>query len=228
LILDDKRMVLRTTERPEFLLRLEELLRSYGDADRPGLVVQARPAPEAKLGIVDVDDEAFQRRFLAGSGGHDAWWHGFQSAVGAKPTFHGIASLPMREQFSWVCEVHRDAHFIAGLWRFPELAGPQGKAVPVVADFHAGFFNDFFKVVVSTLEAEGSSLKFETTATLVHADQLCFAGKSDFGNPSVIASPLSVENLQWPITACEVGTPAWMAQAKIMARALAGAYGQKL
>ena len=75
MILDDKRVVLRTTERPEFLLRFEELMRSYGDADRPGLVVQARPAPEAKLGIVDVDDEAFQRRFLAGSGGHDAWWH---------------------------------------------------------------------------------------------------------------------------------------------------------
>lgn len=228
MILDDKRVVLRTTRRPEFLLRLEELLRSFGDADRPALVVQARPAPETKLAMVDVDDEAFQRRFLAGSGQRDAWWDGFQSSVGAKPTFHGIASLPMRAQPSWVCEVHRDAHFIAGLRRFPELAGPQGKAVPVVADFHAAFFNDFFKVVASTLQAEGSSLKFETTATLIHADQLYFAGKSDFGNPSIIASPLSIENLQWPIVACEVGTPAWMAQAKVMARALAGAYGAKL
>jgi len=36
LILDDKRVVLRTTERPEFLLRLEELLRNYGHADRMG------------------------------------------------------------------------------------------------------------------------------------------------------------------------------------------------
>ena len=65
MILDDKWVVLRTRDRPELLLRLEELVRSYGHADRPGLVVQARPATEAKLGMVDVDDEAFQRRFLS-------------------------------------------------------------------------------------------------------------------------------------------------------------------
>ena len=124
--------------------------------------------------------------------------------------------------------MHRDGHFIAGLWQFPDLPDPQGKAVPVIADFHAGFFNDFFNVVASTLQLENSTLKFETTATLVHADQLHFAGKSAFGSHSIIAAPLSVQNLQWPIAVCELGTPAWMAQAKIMGRALAGAYGAKL
>ena len=45
-ILDDKRVVLRTTESPEFLFRLEELLRSYENAHRQGLAVQARPVPD--------------------------------------------------------------------------------------------------------------------------------------------------------------------------------------
>jgi hypothetical protein len=225
LILDDKRVALRLSGQPEFLLRLDHLLWVYGTSDRAGLVVQARPAQGANFAGVNVHDQALQQRFLAGAGDHATWWNGFRSMTAAMRTFHGVASLSSRDQPSWVFEVHRDGHFIAGLWKFPELPGSNGTSVPVIADFHAGVFDDFFTIVAATVQLSSGPVPFEVTATLVHADQLHFASKSDWGGQHRISSaPLSVENLQWPVIPCELGTSAWTACAKTMGEALTGAY----
>src|SRR6266566_1654081 len=117
MLIDDKQAALRLAGRPEFILRVEEFLAAYNPKGLPALLVQARPA----LGVrhpLDVEDADVQRRFLAGAGGQAAWWESFRAMSRAKPTFHGIASLPNWEAPAWACEAHRDAHFVAGVWRF--------------------------------------------------------------------------------------------------------------
>src|SRR5437879_4357645 len=97
-ILDDKLLSLRLESRPEFLLRLAEFLHFYEVADRPALVVQARVAPGTQAGAVDVNDPEVQARFRAGVRTNIDWWQGFRPMTAVQATFHGIASLPTREQ----------------------------------------------------------------------------------------------------------------------------------
>jgi hypothetical protein len=137
-------------------------------------------------------------------------------------TFHGIASLPAREQPAWAAEAHRDGHFIAGIWRFPEFA-VRGSNVPSLADFYADVFSDFFQLVASTLQVGSEPPKYEVTASLVHAPKLHYAMRSFGGH--VIRDPLTIDHLQWPIAAARVGTPEWMSLAVQMGKALTGAYG---
>jgi len=222
-ILDDKLLSLRLASRPEFQLRLAEFLHSYGVADLPALVVQARQVPDSQSGAVDVDDPEVQKRFLAGVGSKDGWWQGFRSMTAVRATFHGIASLPAREQPAWAAEAHRDGHFIAGIWRFPELP-VGGSNVPVLADFYLGMFNDFFRLVVSTLQPASEPPTYEATATLVRAPGLHYGTRSHYGIEHVVG-PLTIDNLQWPIAAARVGTPEWTSLAAQMGKALAGAYG---
>ena len=223
-ILDDKLFSLRLASRPEFQLRLAEFLHSYGSADRPALVVQARQAPDSQSGAVDVDDPEVQKRFLAGVGSKDGWWQGFRSMTAVRATFHGIASLPAREQPAWAAEAHRDGHFIAGIWRFPEFSIRDSK-VFALADFYVGMFNDFFQLVVSTLQAGSEPPEYEVTASLVRAPALHYARRSGFGSECVIDGPLTIDNLQWPIAAARVGTPKWTSLGAQMGKALTGAYG---
>jgi len=223
-ILDDKLLLLRLASRPEFLLRLAEFLHSYGVTERPSLVVQARRVPNSEPGTVDIGDSEVQKRFLAGVQSTDGWWQGFTSMSVVKATFHGVASLPAREEPAWAAEAHRDGHFIAGIWRFPELS-LRGSNVPALANFYVGIFNDFFRLVASTLQAGSNSPQYEVTATLVRAAELHYATRSNFGGPDILKEPLTIDNLQWPIATAKVGTPEWMSLAVQMGEALTGAYG---
>ena len=224
-ILDDKLLSLRLANRPEFHLRLAEFLQSYRVADRPALVVQARLDPDTRGNAVDVDDPEVQARFLAGVQTDNDWWQGFRSVAAAQATFHGIASLPSAEQPTWASEMHRDGHFVAGCWRFPEFS-VRGSKVSGVADFYVAMFDDFFQLLVSTLQAGSEPPKYEVTATLVCAPKLYYAKRSHFGGQYVVfEDPLTTENLQWPVAAARVGTPEWTLLAAQMGKALTGAYG---
>ena len=222
-ILDDKLLALRLGSRPEFRLRLAEFLHSHSAADRPALVVQARQAPDSEASPVDVNDPEVQKRFLAGVRSNDRWWQGFRAMSAIKPTFHGIASLPSREQPAWAAEAHRDGHYVAGVWRFPELS-VRGSNVPVLADFFVGMFTDFSQLVALTLQSGSESPYYELTATLVRASELHYATQSRFRFQQVV-SPLTIENLQWPIAVAQVGTSEWTTLALQMGVALTGAYG---
>lgn len=224
-ILDDKLLSLRLESRPEFQLRLAEFLHSYGVTDRPALVIQARRAPGTEGGAVDVDDPEVQAGFLSGVHTNEGWWQGFRSMTAAQPTFHGIASLPTREQPAWAAEMHRDSHFIAGIWKFPEFP-VGGSNVPALANFHVAMFDHFFQLVTSTLKAGNEPPTYEVTASLVRAPQLHYA-RSHFGGHAV-QGPLKIDNLQWPIAAARVGTPEWTLLAAQMSKALTGAYGDTL
>ena len=223
-ILDDKLLQLRLASRPEFLLRLAEFLHSYGVTKRPSLVVQARRVPDSEPGTMDIGDSEVQKRFLAGVQGENGWWQGFTSMNRVKATFHGIASLPASEEPAWAAEAHRDGHFIAGIWTFPEFSLRDSK-VPALVDFYAGIFNDFFQLVASTLQTGSDSPQYEVTATLVRAAELHYATRSNFGGQHVLKKPLTIDNLQWPIATANVGTLEWMSLAAQMGKALTGAYG---
>ncbi|MEO8107465.1 MAG: hypothetical protein ABI886_09810 [Betaproteobacteria bacterium] len=226
MILDDKALALRLSNRPEFLLRLVEFLQTYDVSAKAALVIQARPAPDSTSGAVDIDDARLQKRFLAGAEAADPWWQGFHSMIRAKPTFHGIASLPAHEQPAWASEVHRDGHFIAGVWKFPDLPSGRGAEVKVIPAFYVDMFTDFFKLVASTLQLSDGTAPYEATATLVQAPELHFAQQTQFNNNyAVSAKPLTIDNLQWPVSTAEVGTPHWAALATRMGKALTGAYG---
>ncbi len=224
MLIDDKRAVLRLTSQPEFVLRLDEFLVAHNPAGAPALVVQAKPA----MGVshrLNVDDPEIQRRFSGGAGGQDGWWYSFRATSRVKPTFHGIASLPASSEPGWASEAHWDAHFIAGTWAFPEF-DRGGVRVSALADFYGKLFEDFFTVVQSTLMLGDTPIKCEATATVVGARQLHFARKSDWGDQyGLSATPLQLDNLQFPVYQAEVGTAGWTATPAVMAQALCGAYG---
>lgn len=222
-LLDDKLVSVRLRDRPEFLLRLAEFLQSYGAADRPSLVLQARQAPDADArSAIDVNDREMQKRFLAGVQTNNGWWQGFHSMIAPRPTFHGIAGLPARDHPGWAAEVHRDCHFVAGIWRFPEVP-VRDASVLALADFYADMFDDFFQLVASTLQATSAPPRYEVTATLLGVPELHYVTESRLGGRRVVA-PLTINTLQWPVAAANVGTPEWMSLATQMGEALTGAY----
>jgi hypothetical protein len=223
-ILGDKLISLRLSEHPEFHLRLEEFLHSYHVGERPALVVQARPTRDSPFAEIDLSDTNLQSRFSTGVRNNLPWWQGFQSMVAAKRTFHGIASLPIRDQPHWASEVHRDGHFIAGVWKFPQLA-ERGTSVDALADFYVGMFEDFFKLVELTLGRIAEPPLYDATWSLTHAPRLHYASPSMFGQFNVTATPLQIPHLQWSVAKALVGTPEWGQLAAKMGQALTGAYG---
>jgi hypothetical protein len=224
MILDDPRVALRLREHPELLLRLDEFREAYGW--ETALVVQAAPAQTHAVRL-DVTLPAIEQALLAGATRRPAWWDGLRAASRVRTTLHGIASLPVWANPQWACEAHRDGHFIAGVARFPEMHAASGATLPCIADFYASFFQDFFEVVKSTLQAASlAGVSYLATWTLLEAPALHYGRKSDFGtNYSVAGSPLGVRNLQAPVIAAEVGSSAWDWAAIDMGRALCGAYG---
>jgi len=221
MLLDDKRLAMRLGAYPELLLRLDEL-RANQDWET-ALVVQAAPVRTLRL---DVSLPAVEQALLRGATPRRAWWDGLRANSKSKTTLHGIASLPIWGKPGWACEAHRDGHFIAGVARFPELPTSNG-AVPVIADFYASFFQDFFEVVKSTLSAgQVGPVMYCATWTLVNAPALHYGHKAEHGDSYVVgAPPLAVRNLQAPAVEAEVGSPAWDWLAIDMGRALCGAYG---
>lgn len=222
-ILDDKLLSLRLARHPEFHVRLVEFLHSYRIVEQPALVVQARPAHGSASTGVDVDDGNLQNRFRTGVADTSTWWEGFRSMVATRRTFHGIASLPNRENPTWASEVHRDGHFIAGIWKFPELSiGP--KTADVVADFYLSIFADFVHLIELTLDPHANQPRYDATWTLVGAEKLHYASRSIFHQFNVSAPPPHIPHLQWTISEATVGTQEWKRIADLMGQALAGAY----
>jgi hypothetical protein len=224
-ILSDKLISLRLSAYPEFHLRLEEFLCAYHVGERPALIVQARPAHGSTFSHVDVDDTNLQSRFVAGVPTNNTpWWDGFRSMVAIRRTFHGIGSLPTREQPHWASEVHRDGHFIAGVWKYPQLPA-QNINVDVLGDFYADMFGDLFRLVESTLEGMGQQPPYHATWTLTQAPKLHYASPSMFGRFTITAPPLEIPHLQSLVSTASVGMPEWMELSAQMGQALTGAYG---
>lgn len=224
-ILDDKLLSVRLSSRPEFLLRLAEFVHSYAVADRPSLVIQARPVPGSEASELGVGNLEAQKRLLAGVPSDDGFWQGFRSMTAVIPTFHGVAGLPSREQPAWAAEMHRDGHFIAGIWKFPQFPH-RGSSMPALADFFVGMFRDFFQLVAAVLQAGSDGPVYEATATLVRAADIGYARRSFFGRHDAASEPLKIDNLQWPVAVARVGTPEWTSLASRMGAALTGAYGE--
>jgi hypothetical protein len=220
-LFDDPLLSLRLRQQPEFLLRLAEFLQSYR-VSSSALVLQARPAQHLQGGL-NVGDPELQKRFLAGAASDDGWWQGFRAMCAVTSTFHGIAGLPSREDPHWAIEAHHDGHFIAGVWEFPTY--PAGdSSVRAVAEFFVEMFSNFFHVVASTLHVADGTLTYETTATLVKANDLHYVTDSRF-RMRMLSKPLAIENLQWPIASASVGSEDWAALGQKMGIALTGAYG---
>lgn len=218
-VMDDKYLTLRFASQPEFLLRLDDFVASYALTDRPALIVQARPKGPEPIPESVVDKDAFKR----GVATQIAWWYGFRSRVGHVATFHGTASLPSEQSPKWASELHRDGHFIAGVWEFPDLPR-QGNRVSVLAHFYVELFEHFVTIVNQTLAPLVTKPEYVLTATLTNARSLHFSRKSDFGSDMVFP-PSGKANLQWPIFAATVGSEQWSSAAVAMGEALLGASG---
>jgi hypothetical protein len=212
-VLDDKLISLRLRARPEFLARLAEFLATYGDAERAALVVQAAPTQDGQDHSIAVEDINLQNRFREGVTTDNGWWQGFRSQVAVIPTFHGIASLPAREQPAWASEMHYDGHFIAGVWSFPE-----GN---FIVDFYAEMLTDFLRLIENVV---GPDLSYDVTWTLTNASRLQYKlSRSRLLGTSI--RPVPVQHLQAPIRTEKVGTPGWRSLGMRMQRAFTGAYG---
>lgn len=216
---EDRYVALRLASEPEFILRLDEFVKARGLTEMPALIVQARPvATDSGVGTMLVTDR--QARFLKGVPSDNFWWNGFQALQGPAPTFHGIAALRDSFRPTWASEMHGDGHFIAGLWKFPDLPSAQ-ESVPALAEFHGAMFADFLSVVAATV---GTQVRYRTTATLVNAPLVAFARQWG-GGIGAMSTRLTIQTLQWQIYEADLGTESWTAIGPEMTRALAGAFG---
>lgn len=154
MLTENKRALLRLQGRPEFAVRHDELVEFHGHEGALGLVIQARPLSASWL---DLADAQIEKRVLAGAGTQAGWWDSFRSATRGKPTLNGIASLPSWDKPSWALEAHRDGHFIAGIWTFPDINrgdGSQTKAMPV---FYSAAIKDFLTIGASVVTLPSSA-----------------------------------------------------------------------
>lgn len=223
MITNDPILQLRLKGHPEMLARLAEFISMYGLAERPALILQARPSDPLEKDVLQ--DPNIGRRLTAGARDRPAWWHGFQTGTAVQPTFHGLAAISNRGDPTWASELHRDGHFIAGLWEF--FSQPyKNQEVLCVPDFFDDAITDFFALVRKTLGRDGVTYHF--TGTLCLAGKLYYLGQSDFGSQHVIRhDPLPLPHLQWPVVRATVGDSQYEDVANGMAIALAAAYGQK-
>lgn len=225
MIVEDPYLRLSLEKRPEFLLRLEELAHRYSLEERPALVLQARPAPEAVLPGDLTSDPKTVSRFTSGIQTSNGWWQGFRSRIGESGCFRGVVSLPTYGDVSWASEMHHDGHFVAGVWRFPEEVHRGNQAVLVIPNFFANAFSDFFALIANTLSGvNGKPLQYEVTATLLNAVKLHYGGDEFTSHLRITGRPTTLRHVQWPIKVAEVGTPEWSATGKATGASLKYAF----
>jgi hypothetical protein len=102
----------------------------------------------------------------------------------------------------WVTEIHRDGHFIAGLWNFPDQppsAREKGKAV---ADFYADAFSDFGYVAGKVAGANSYIGPMVVTCTMLRSDELPLIA----GPHQVVAPAVRRKQLRWPLIALDAPT----------------------
>lgn len=215
MILDDKLLQLRLQDAPEFLLRLHEVLVTWGLNEKPGLFLQARPAPASGLAL-DVDMPAVVDVLREGAEGQDNWWNGFESHQ-VQRSFHGVTGLTNWSEPDWLVEVHHDGHSLAGIWSFP-----QDKELTIPA-WYDQFFLQFFELVARLARAGGLAGDFQVTATIVNANKLRFVARGHTGF-AVAGQPCALKNVQWPVHSAPVGTPQWTKLARVLSAGIAGAY----
>jgi hypothetical protein len=225
MLIDDKRALLRLHGRPEFAVRHDEFVEFHGHESALGLVIQARPLSATWL---DLSDAQIEKRVLAGGGSEAKWWDSFRSATRCKPTLHGIASLPSWDKPTWALEAHRDGHFIAGIWTFPDFDRGDVSQTKVMPEFYSAAIHDFFTVVQSVLQPNEPPHAYEVTGTVSGATKLPFLKLSDLGGQYVRGSgPLTTDIVQLPVYEGTPGSQDWQQSAQALASALCGAWGQK-
>jgi len=220
MILEDKLVYLRLSEHPELLARLAEFVHFYELVDRAALIAQARPTNGLRI---DLDDVKVVNVFRTGVATSTTWWDGFRSMIAPRRTMHGLGSLPDRDAPAWGSELHSDGHFIAGIWRYPEMH-VDDREVEVMADFYVDFLADFGLLVESTLQHLADQQKYYLTWTLINASKLYYANRSMFGQLAVRRRPLAIANVQSIVWTATPGTPDWTSALKQMGASLLGAY----
>ena len=224
MIIDDKAAMLRLTAYPEFALRHDEFVSSYGRSGLPGLTVQLRPVEQGT--VLNLDDSALLARLSTGAPSQNAYWASFRPGTKPRPTMHGVSSLPTWKDPQWAFEAHRDGHFIAGVWEFPSIDGTGDTGSRALPAFFGKMFEDFFAVAAAIVSPINPTLAFNATVTISGTDVLNFAAKSDFGDQWVKGSgPVERRLIQLPVYQTQLGAPSWHSAAADLARAMCGAYG---
>ena len=217
----DKRALLRLQGRPEFVVRHDEFVESHGHEGTLGLVIQARPLSASWL---DVADAQIEKRWLAGAGTQSGWWDSFRSATRCKPTLHGIASLPSWDKPAWALEAHRDGHFSAGIWTFPDVHRGDGSSTKAMPVFYGAAIKEFLAVVEAVLHRNEPPQPYAVTGTVSRATKLHFLKLSDFGGQYVPGSgPLKADIVQLPVYEATPGSQDWQRGGQALANALCGA-----
>lgn len=219
-MIQDKLVAKRLEYHPEFLLRLHEVLVTWDLSSKPGLFVQARPTVPSTL---DVARAEVRNALREGISGESNWWNSFGAALTLR-SLHGITAVLNSEAPTWLTEVHRDGHMLAGVWEFPP-ASDRDNNVPVVASWYAAFFEEFFALASAVSGVGGLKGDFDVTATLVNANALRYANSTHNGQILRVAgAPSRLQHVQWTVRAATVGSKQWDALARTMAEGLAGAF----
>lgn len=222
MILEDKLVQTRLKREPEFLLRLHEVQTNWSLADKPGLVVQARPLKEAALDVMEVKVRNALREGIDTDDAANFWDH-FE-AVRMLHNLHGITATANTESPTWLTEVHRDGHMVAGVWDFPDMAARDGQNAAVIAYWYASFFEESFKLMANVAAAGRLNGEFQVTATLANANMLRYGARSPANRPMLSGEACLTQNVQWSIQGASMGSAEWHALARSMAQGIAGAY----
>lgn len=171
--------------------RLTSLVSDYALEDKPTLVWQCLPAFAAE---VDVSAPALKAALREGAAAVSsaAWWCAFHSHHRPTPVFDGVSSGSSSE--GWVSEVHRDGHFVAATWSFPDISSGTGGSRPAIAEFYVEAFRDFVYTAAAVLKAASLSGPVYFTCTMLHADMLPMTGRGGGVNT---AAPKR-KTLRWP------------------------------
>lgn len=219
MILEDQLLVTRLRSQPEFALRLQEVLLTWGLSEKAGLYVQVRPT--AAGASLDVDAQAVRQVLQKGAEGEERWWDSL-SAPQALSSVHGITALMNSASPDWLVELHRDGHMLAGVWVFPDVR-TRDADVRVIVDWYASFFTQFLELAANVAKAANLSGDFVATATLVNAKELRYARSSPHAG-AIAGEACAQTNVQWLTYTAAIGTEEWSNLATTMGLGLPGPF----
>lgn len=181
--------------------RRDAFCQDYGVTDKPALVWQCLPTDDV---VVNPASESLQEAIREGASAVSdaAWWYAFKSHRRPVFIFDGLASSAVDSATEWATEVHRDGHFIAGLWSFPDrppIDRAKGKAV---ADFYADAFSDFGYVAGKIAAAASYTGPMVVTCTMLRSDELPLIATPH----QIVVAAVRRKQLRWPLIFLEVPT----------------------
>jgi hypothetical protein len=221
-ILEDQLVRVRLKHQSEFVLRLHEVLTNWSLNEKPGLVVQARPAENGALDLTAVKVRTTLREGIEADDRPNFWDH-FE-AISMLYNVHGITGTVSTDTPRWLTEVHRDGHMLAGVWDFPEVPVRGGHTAAAIAYWYASFFEEWFKLMANVAAAGGLSGEFLVTATLVNANLLRYGARNPANQAVVSGEQCLMQNVQWSVQGASIGSAEWHTLGKAMALGIAGAY----